>query len=131
MDAIVARYHEAMCRKSADALADLYAEDAVHEFPFRAPGFPPRLEGREAIRLTYREKWGASPVVLDRVGDVVTHRTTDPEVVIVEQVATGAVGGPGGPRFAMPGLLVLRIRDGEITHCRDYLDGLALAGLAS
>ena len=74
----VARYHEAMCRKSADALADLYAEDAVHEFPFSLPGLPPRFEGREAVRAGYRAMWGASPVVIERVGNVTLHQSTDP-----------------------------------------------------
>ncbi|MFI9722885.1 nuclear transport factor 2 family protein [Streptomyces sp. NPDC052396] len=49
-------------RLSVDDLADLYAPDAVHEFPFTAPGFPPRFEGRDQIRDAYRAAWSASPV---------------------------------------------------------------------
>ncbi len=44
METVVERYHRAMYDKSADDLADLYTEDAVHEFPFSVPGLPPRLE---------------------------------------------------------------------------------------
>ncbi len=69
--------------------------------------------------------WGASPVVLEKIGDVTAYRTTDPEVMVVEQVVTGTMG-PGGPPVRIPGLLVLRIRDGKIVHCRDYMDPLAL-----
>ncbi|MGC5413307.1 nuclear transport factor 2 family protein, partial [Streptomyces sp. DT225] len=57
---VLTRYYQAMIDKSPDALADLYAVDAVHEFPFASPGFPPRFEGREAVRAGYRAAWGAS-----------------------------------------------------------------------
>ncbi|GAA2432352.1 hypothetical protein GCM10010191_52950 [Actinomadura vinacea] len=126
METIVERYHQAMRDKSADALADLYAEDAVHEFPFSVPGLPPCFEGREAVRAGYRKMWEASPVLVEGIEDVTTLRATDPEVIVVEQVVTGTVG-PGGPDLRVPGLLVLRIRDGLIVHCRDYMDGFAVA----
>nr|WP_257980602.1 nuclear transport factor 2 family protein [Streptomyces sp. CB02959] len=54
-------YYQAMLDKSPDDLADLYSIDAVHEFPFASPGFPPSFEGREAVRAGYRAAWGASP----------------------------------------------------------------------
>jgi len=128
MSDVVTRYHEAMVNKSADDLAALYAESAVHEIPFTAPGFPPRFEGRDAIRAGYGAMWNASPVVLERMEEVVVHLGADPEVVVVEQTAVGSVG-PDGPLFRLPSLLVLRIRDGSIVHCRDYLDGLAITKL--
>ena len=53
MQATVTRYQQAMRRKSADDLAELYAADAVHEIPFQVPGFPPRFEGREQVRAAY------------------------------------------------------------------------------
>ncbi|WEP01031.1 nuclear transport factor 2 family protein (plasmid) [Streptomyces sp. FXJ1.172] len=126
MDTTVMRYQEAMRKKSADALAALYAEDAVHEVPFTVPGFPPRFEGREAIRAAYGAMWSASPVVIDSVDTTALHRTSDEEVVVVEQHTRGHVG-PEGPAFGVPSLLVLRIRAGLIVHCRDYMDGLAVA----
>jgi uncharacterized protein (TIGR02246 family) len=123
---IVARYHDAMLRKSADALADLYAEDAVHEFPFTTPGLPPRFEGREKIRAGYQAMWGASPARVEEIRNVVTYETTDSEVVVVEHETTGTVTTTGG-RFRVPGLLVLRVRDGHIVHCRDYMDAAGVA----
>ncbi len=125
---VVARYHEAMVKKSADDLAALYAESAVHEIPFSVPGFPPRFEGREAIRAGYGAMWDASPVVVERMDEVVIHLGADPDVVIVEQTAVGGIG-PDGPRFRLPSLLVLHIEDGRIVRCRDYMDGLAITGL--
>ncbi|MGP3922345.1 hypothetical protein [Streptomyces sp. 8N616] len=51
---VLARYHRAMLDKSADNLADLYAANAVHEFPFLFPGMPDRYQGREEVRAGYR-----------------------------------------------------------------------------
>ena len=112
----------------ADDLAALYGERAVHEIPFTVPGFPPRFEGRDAIRTAYATMWNASPVVVERMEEVVVHLGADPEDVVVEQTAVGRVG-PDRPRFRLASLLVLRIRDGLIMHCRDYLDGLAITRL--
>lgn len=67
MDDVVTRYQQAMCRKAADDLADLYAVDALHEIPFQVSGFPPRFEGRERIRAAYSAMWSATPVVIEQV----------------------------------------------------------------
>ncbi|MEU2780190.1 hypothetical protein ABZ646_47280, partial [Streptomyces sp. NPDC007162] len=56
---VLARYQRAMLDKSADDLADLYAVDAMHEFPFLFPGMPERYQGREEVRAGYRAAWDA------------------------------------------------------------------------
>jgi ketosteroid isomerase-like protein len=122
---VLARYHQAMLDKSADDLAELYAPAAVHEFPFTSPGFPPRFSGREQIRAGYRAAWGASPVRAEKITDVAVHETGDPEVLVEEHVVVATM--PPARRFTIPGLLVLRVRDGLITHLRDYLDGYGVA----
>ncbi|MBT2415921.1 nuclear transport factor 2 family protein [Streptomyces sp. ISL-12] len=114
--------------KSPDDLAGLYAVDAVHEFPFTSPGFPPRLEGREAVREGYRAAWGASPVRVQEITDVTVHETVTPGVIVAEHVVV--VSPPsGGAAFTVPGLLVLRVKDGLLTHVRDYMDGLGVVQL--
>lgn len=119
----LARYHRAMVDGPADDLADLYAADGVHTFPFRAPGFPARLKGREEIRALYRARWGASPVRLTEIHDVVVHDAADPEVVVGEWEGTGTVGPDHRP-FRATGMLILRVRNGEIVETRDYIDAL-------
>ncbi|HEX4811968.1 MAG TPA: nuclear transport factor 2 family protein [Nonomuraea sp.] len=121
VDEIVSRYHAAMLHKSADELADLYAEDGLHEFPFG--GLAP-YKGREEVRAGYRASWSATPAQVREVRRVALHRTEDPEVVVVEQIAHVAVGDRAIP---VPGLLVLRIRGGRIVHTRDYMDATAIA----
>ncbi|MGW2249272.1 nuclear transport factor 2 family protein [Kitasatospora sp. NPDC001660] len=123
---VLARFRRAILDKDADALADLYAPDAVHEFPFLFPGMPERHEGREAVRAGYRAAWGASPAQPREIREVAVHRSTDPEVITVEQVVTGTVAGTGRP-FSASGLLVIRVRAGLIVHVRDYMDGLGVA----
>jgi ketosteroid isomerase-like protein len=123
---VLARYQRAMLDKSADDLADLYAVDAVHEFPFLFPGMPERYQGREEVRAGYRVAWDASPAQPQEIRQVVVHENTDPEVIVVEQVVSGTVTTTGQP-FSFPGLLVIRVRNSQIVHVRDYMDGLGVA----
>ncbi|MFR9793811.1 nuclear transport factor 2 family protein [Streptomyces sp. MB22_4] len=123
---VLARYQRAMLDKSADDLADLYAVDAVHEFPFLFPGMPERYQGREEVRAGYRAAWDASPAQPQEIREVVVHENTDPEVIVVEQVVSGTVTTTGRP-FSFPGLLVIRVRNSRIVHVRDYMDGLGVA----
>ncbi|WP_433450200.1 nuclear transport factor 2 family protein [Streptomyces sp. CA-142005] len=127
---VLARYYRAMLDKSADDLADLYAVDAVHEFPFTSPGFPPRFEGREAVRAGYRAAWGAGPAQVEEIEQIAIHDTADPEVVIAEQVVRGSLPATGAS-FSVPGLLVLRVRDGLLTRVRDYMDSAGVAAARS
>ncbi|MGP3914160.1 nuclear transport factor 2 family protein [Nonomuraea sp. 10N515B] len=121
MEEIVTAFHDAMLHKSADELAELYAEDGLHEFPFG--GLPP-YKGREEIRAGYRASWGATPADVKEVRRLALHRTDDPEVVVVEQSTYVTAGDRS---ITVPGLLVLRIRNGEIVHTRDYMDTSAIA----
>ncbi|MFJ4437531.1 nuclear transport factor 2 family protein [Streptomyces sp. NPDC088923] len=125
---VLNRYYQAMLDKSADDLADLYAPDAVHEFPFTSPGFPARYEGREAVRAGYAAAWGASPVRVREVRRVSVHETGDPGVLVAEHVVVATLPAKGDAAFTVPGLLILRVREGLLTHVRDYMDGLGLAG---
>jgi uncharacterized protein len=120
------RYYQAMIDKSADDLADLYAVDAVHEFPFGVPGFPPRYEGREAVRAGYRAAWGASPAQVKEIRRTATYETTDPEAIIAEQVVVGTLPAQNAT-FTVPGLLILHVHHGLITRVRDYMDSSGVA----
>jgi ketosteroid isomerase-like protein len=124
--AILRRYQQALIDMSADDLADLYAADALHELPFLFPGMPDRLEGREEVRAVYRAAWAASDARTRTVRAVAVHPCADSEVLVAEQVLSGILGSTGQP-FEFAGVLVLRVRNGEILHVRDYMDGLGVA----
>ncbi|MQY32685.1 hypothetical protein SRB17_06390 [Streptomyces sp. RB17] len=127
---VLDRYYRAMLDKSADDLADLYAVDAVHEFPFTSPGFPPRFEGREAVRAGYRAAWGASPARVEEIRRISAYETTEPGVLVAEQVVVGTLPATG-TSFSVPGLLVLHVHEGLLTRVRDYMDGVGVAAARS
>jgi ketosteroid isomerase-like protein len=110
---------------SPDALADLFSPDAVYEFPFLAPHRETqRYDGREQIRAGFTRAWASfRPSPLTNVRDVCVHDTTDPEVIIAEE-ELDAVNRATGHPFTSAFLLILRARQGEIVHLRDYSDVL-------
>jgi ketosteroid isomerase-like protein len=111
---------------SADALADLYAVDAVHEFPLFAPGRPPRYLGREEIRAGYGAAWAATPARVDEIRNVVVHETADPDLIVAEQ-EIAATMTTTGRAFTLGCCLVMRSRNGLLVHVRDYMDALGAA----
>jgi ketosteroid isomerase-like protein len=123
---LLARYHQAMLDKNADALAELYAVEGVHEFPLLSPFFPQRLNGREAVRQHYGAVWGASPIRIVEVREVAVHETRDPKVIVSEAQFTAETAGPG-KRFVLSFAIVARVEDGLIVHLRDYMDALGAA----
>jgi ketosteroid isomerase-like protein len=107
-----------------EELPGLYAEqtDVVHPFdPVRAPALRTRDELREHFRPT-----GDGPRLIRRAGNITIHETTDPEVIVAEFEYRGTVADTGEP-FVLPGIFVLRVRDGEIVSSRDYFDHLTAA----
>lgn len=106
-------------------VADLYAPDGVHEWPFALPGVPRRLTGQEEIRAFFSRAAGASRFEFHEFRNVVVHETADPEVIIAEYDIHGQVTTTGRS-FVFSYILVLRVRDGRIVSLRDYLNPLAM-----
>jgi ketosteroid isomerase-like protein len=105
-------------------LPSLYAEQThvVHPFdPLRAAPLRTREELREHFAPA-----DAGPGLPRRAANITIHQTTDPEVIVAEFEYQGTVAGTGEP-FALPGIFVLRVRDGEIVSSRDYFDHLTAA----
>jgi uncharacterized protein len=108
--------------------ADLFAADGVMAYPFAAPGQPPELRGREAIRAFFAGH-GQARELFD-MEDVAARvwETDDPEVVITEITHRGRSNITGGP-YRFTALGIIRVRDGEIVRYDDYMDPIALARL--
>lgn len=108
--------------KDMAAFAGLWAEDGVLEFPFAAPGYPPRIDGRAAVADYMR----GYPDILDvrEIRQKVLHQTADPDVVIVEFEAAGIVVPTGQP-YTMRYIAVIAVRNSEIQSYRDYWSPLA------
>jgi ketosteroid isomerase-like protein len=123
--AVLERLRQASIGQSADDMSRVYAADAVHEFPFTHPGTPSRLEGRDEIVNWIAAGWKAYPLKYERYRTLAVHDTNDPETIIVEQEALGTSASTG--EFALPNILVLTARNGQIVRLRDYVNILAAA----
>lgn len=107
-------------------LDELWAEDVVVEAPFAAPGQPERFEGREAFLAFATAGRAALPVRFEEYRDEVIHETADPDVLVVEYTLVGrstVTGKVGAAAF----IGVLRVRDGKISHWREYQDTMGIA----
>ncbi|KUN24809.1 ketosteroid isomerase [Streptomyces antibioticus] len=107
-----------------EELPELYAEhtDVVHPFhPLRAPA----LRSREELRAHFAPT-GTGPTLIRRPANITVHETADPEVIVAEFAYQGTVAETG-EEFALPGIFVLRVRDGRIVSSRDYFDHLTAA----
>jgi len=105
------------------ALHELYAQDALVEYPFALP-VPARLEGREAIRR-YFAAVARMPLEL-QARDITVHQTSDPEVIVAEWDYDGLVITTGRS-FQVSNIQVSRVRNGQIVASRDYHNHLVLA----
>jgi uncharacterized protein len=107
-----------------EELPSLYAEQTHVVHPFD-PHRPAALRTREELRKHFAPT-SPDPTWPRRAAGITIHQTTDPEVIVAEFEYQGTVAGTGEP-FALPGIFVLRVRNGEIVSSRDYFDHLAAA----
>jgi ketosteroid isomerase-like protein len=119
---VLERIRAAAIAQSASGMAQLYAADAVHEFPFTTAGAPSRLVGRDAIMAFIAASWGG-PLRYERYQTLAAYTTNDPGTVVVQQDVhgTSSVTGP----FVLPNLVVLTVADGKIQRFRDFVNILA------
>ncbi|USX50140.1 nuclear transport factor 2 family protein [Lentzea sp. HUAS12] len=109
-------------RDQVDRLAGYYAEETDVRHPMAPLGDTPLLS-REALRQHFAAA-GRPTASGFRVEDVRVHHTADPEVVVGEFTYRG-------DGWAVPGVIVLRVRDGLIVESRDYFDHIGLARAAN
>lgn len=122
---VLERCRQATIDQSVDGMRQVYAVDAVHEFPFTRPGVPTRLSGRDDIVNWIAAAWRAYDLKFEHYRTLAIHETHDPNTIVVEQEAIGTSATTG--EFALPNILVLTVHNGQITHLRDYVNVLAAA----
>ena len=119
------RLHRFVLDYDADSQAELFAPEAVWEFPFAPEGIPRCIEGREAVRSLGKigmERSKQSGRRLTGYHSVVIHETSDPEVIIVEFELHGE-DTTTGTAYQIPYIQVLTVREGLIVSLRDYFPG--------
>ncbi|WP_281197039.1 nuclear transport factor 2 family protein [Microtetraspora niveoalba] len=82
--------------------------------------------GRPRIAPAYAAGRSALPVRFDEFRTGAVHHTADPEVIVAEYEMTGTVTTTGRSATAAF-VLVLRVRDGQVVHWREYQDMAAIA----
>jgi ketosteroid isomerase-like protein len=125
---VLEQRNEALLANDMPAFADLFAADGVIEMPFAAGELPARLVGKDAI-AAYATEVDRDGLRLEELHVRHTHRTDDPEVVILELTSIGRVTATG-ERFTVPCIQVFRIRDGKIVLFRDYVGHAFLPNLS-
>ncbi|MFJ9850179.1 nuclear transport factor 2 family protein [Streptomyces sp. NPDC101150] len=103
--------------KNIPAWVDLWAEHGVMEFPFAPPGWPERLEGRDAIAAYVRDY--PDHIDLHDFPDLRIHQTTAPGTIVVEMRGVGRMVETGDP-FDMTYIAVVAVQGGRFTSYRDY-----------
>jgi ketosteroid isomerase-like protein len=119
-----ARAVEALQAGNTDGWMEIYAPNAVHEFPFAPEGSIRRLEGQDAIaaymrQLPQRIRFGSlSDVRVREAGDE----------VIIEATGHHRRVGDDTPRD-LSYVWFITLSDGKVTGIRDYMNPLQLAKL--
>jgi ketosteroid isomerase-like protein len=106
-----------------DDYFDLLAGDVVFEYVISVPGYPRRVEGRQAVIDLYR---GYDDYMTVHTADNLrVHRDQEASVAVLEYEVHGEsvlTGRPYNNRFAS----IITVKDGKVTHWRDYLDPIAV-----
>jgi ketosteroid isomerase-like protein len=102
---------------------DTLADDAVFEYVISVPGYPRRVEGREAVAELYRGY--RDTIVLHDSGELAVHRDREASVVVLEYAVHGRAVSTGRA-YDNHFVSVITITDRKITHWRDYLDPVAV-----
>jgi len=100
---------------------DVVAKDAVFEFLYNIPGFTNKMEGRKA----YMDWFGGYANVLHSADNLRVHKSTDPNITILEYEVHGIVPSTRKAydnRFCS----IITVKNRQITHWRDYMDSLAV-----
>ncbi len=119
-----ARAIEALQSGNINGWMEIYSPDAVHEFPFAPEGAPRRLEGRDAIaaymsQLPSRIRFGSlSDVRVREAGDELIIEATGHHHRLPENT----------PRD-LSYVWFITLRDGKVTHIRDYMNPSQLSKL--
>jgi ketosteroid isomerase-like protein len=105
-----------------DHYFDTIADNAVFEFRYIFPGYPRKIDSREALMALYAGY--GNNISLHGADALVVHRSQNPRVVILEYEVHGTIiraGASYDNRF----ISVVTIGDRRIVHWRDYMDSLA------
>lgn len=118
---VVEEFFAALEAMDVERFLAVWAEDGVQVMPFSPPGFPQRLEGREAIRNQYRslpENYRSMRFPREIVA------MEDPDRFLVRY--TGEIELKSGGRYDNTYVGLMTLRDGRVTEFVEYFNPLVL-----
>ncbi len=101
---------------------DIVTDDVVYEVLYDVPGWPRVIQGRAALMGQFSGY--VDNIALQSADKLVTHRTDDGRVVVIEYEVHGTILATGAGytnRFCS----IIKIENRKIAHWRDYMDSLA------
>lgn len=108
---------ELLKAQNMDEWSQLWAEDAVIEFPYAPPGSSSRLEGKQAIFNFFKDS--SKYVKFFAWSDLQIYPMLDPDTIFVEFRGIGEVIETGRS-YNQVYCGLLRIKDGKIAFYREY-----------
>ncbi len=114
--AVLLRSIELLTAMDLDGYVDLFADDAVIEFPYAPPGRPRRLNNPSSVRDYVM---AIAAVRIESFPSLVVHHLTDPHSIVAEVALHGTAVESGAP-YDGQYVWILEERDGRIIHFRDY-----------
>lgn len=114
---------------AGETLVSLFAEDAVLTWPFRIPGMPAEIRGRDAISSHFESLKAARDQFKVEAVEAKIRQTDDPEVVLMKLVQRGYSGMTNSP-YQLTALGMITVSDGEIVRFEDYVNPICVATMS-
>ena len=109
-------------KPDAETFPDMFAVDGVFEYPFAPPGLNTPMIGRAAIIENFQKI--RKLLRIDAVADVSEIGAGDPDMVVLEFSGRGE-GVVTKEAYDQRYISVIRMRDGNIVHYKDYWNPIA------
>ena len=110
-------------KPDAETFPDMFAVDGVLEYPYAPPGLDTPVAGRDAIIANFQRI--RELLRIDGVTDVAEIEVNDPDLVVLEFSGRGE-GLLTKEAYNQRYISVIRMRDGNIVHYKDYWNPIAL-----
>jgi len=101
---------------------DVATDDVVYEVLYDFPGWPRIIQGQAALMTRFRGY--VDNIALQSADKLITHKTDDGRVVVIEYEIRGIILATG-TKYTNRFCSIIKIENRKIVHWRDYMDSLA------
>ena len=101
---------------------DIVTDDVVYEVLYDFPGWPRIIQGRAALMTRFRGY--VDNIALQSADKLITHKTDDGRVVVIEYEVHGTILATGA-EYANRFCSIIKTKNRKIAHWRDYMDSLS------